>query len=103
MIDNIPVDAFNHEPWKCKKRNEAPKNGKDVARTVTCSGGGQVHPSGRRDYTPREFACLQSFPLEHEFQIIGAKTQIGNAVPPLVGSRLLESVKDALLKEDGLR
>ena len=62
-----------------------------------------IHPSGQRDLTLREFACLQGFPLEHIFTEKGVKRQIGNAVPPIVGKLLMEAVKEALLEADGLK
>lgn len=63
-----------------------------------------MHPSGRRDYTHREFACLQSLPLGHKFphKAKGVKKQIGNMVPPVVATALLEEVKKSLLKADEL-
>ena len=42
------------------------------------------------------------FGPEHEFGRKGAKKQIGNAVPPIVGAEVLGSVVDALKKEDGI-
>lgn len=61
-----------------------------------------MHPSGTRDYTIREFATLQGFGAEHVFGRKGAKKQIGNAVPPIVGAKVLRSVVDAMEKEDGI-
>ena len=61
-----------------------------------------IHPSGERDLTDREFACLQGFPLEHKFGKTSVKKQIGNAVPPVVARLVLVEVKKALLKADGL-
>ena len=61
-----------------------------------------IHPSGARDFTHREFACLQGFPLEHVFGAMGVRKQIGNAVPPVVARAMLESVKRALMREDGV-
>ncbi|KAL8993057.1 MAG: hypothetical protein Q9188_007429, partial [Gyalolechia gomerana] len=76
--------------------------GDKIAKTITCNGGGQVHPSGKRDFTIREFAALQGFPVEHVFAGVGAKKQVGNAVPPVVGRMVLESVVRALEREDGV-
>lgn len=101
-IASIPQGAPNHEPDKCKPRDEFPRRGDKIAKTITCNGGGQIHPSGTRDFTIREFAALQGFPVEHVFGQVGAKKQIGNAVPPVVGRKVLESVVKALRKEDGI-
>lgn len=64
-----------------------------------------IHPSGRRHFTIREFACLQGFPLEQRFISAGVtvgRRQIGNAVPPIVAKVVLEGVKRALMKADGV-
>lgn len=58
-----------------------------------------IHPHQNRALTPREGARLQSFP--DAFQFAGSRTQIvkqmGNAVPPLLGRVIAES----LLRMDG--
>ena len=79
------------------------QSGDRVARTITCDGGSQVHPDGTRDYTHREYAALNGFGPEHEFCGKGTKTQIGNAVPPIVGAPVLKSVVESMEKEDGIR
>lgn len=56
---------------------------------------------GNRDFTLREYACLQGFPLEHKFGRIRVKKQIGNAVPPSIAKVLFEEIKKSLLKADG--
>ena len=86
-----------------KERDNSLQSGDKIATCVTTSGGGINHPSGKRDYTNREFACLQSFPLGHKFGASGVKKQTGNAVPPTVARMLMESVINALLKADGLQ
>lgn len=100
-IARIPSSASNHSPATALSRS-SPYDGNTLARCITTSGGGMVHPSGVRDFTHREFACLQGFPLEHEFGATGVRKQIGNAVPPIVARAMLESVRKALMKEDGV-
>ncbi|KAL9580101.1 MAG: hypothetical protein Q9212_004691 [Teloschistes hypoglaucus] len=102
-LDSIPPSASNHDLDRCKPRSLAPRDGDCIAKTVTCNGNGQIHPSGQRDLTIREFAALQGFPTEHVFGSVGAKKQVGNAVPPVVGRKVLESVVRALQKADGVR
>ncbi len=57
-----------------------------------------IHPFQDRALTLREGARLQSF--DDDFSFAGSRTQIakqiGNAVPPLLGQALAESVLDAL-------
>lgn len=65
----------------------------------------EYHPSGLRPLTIREKACLQTFPTDHIFR--GAYTkkqsQVGNAVPPVLGRAVLLEVKRALERADGER
>lgn len=64
--------------------------------------GRYLHPVQHRPITHREAARLQSFP--DSFRFVGSKTeiakQIGNAVPPLLASRIADTVV-ALLKRNG--
>ncbi|MDR2345190.1 MAG: DNA cytosine methyltransferase [Planctomycetaceae bacterium] len=59
--------------------------------------GRTLHPQQHRPITHREAARLQSFP--DDFHFIGTKIeiakQIGNAVPPLLATRVAESVLSA--------
>jgi len=70
--------------------------------TVTTQGSTACHPSGRRRFTLRELACIQSFPKEHKF--LGTFTQInrqiGNAFPPAVVKILYQHLRTWLLGQD---
>lgn len=61
-----------------------------------------MHPSGLRPFTPRELACLQTFPITHDFQgsPCQRKKQIGNAVPPKLAEALLKEVRRTLERVD---
>ncbi|MBQ8985586.1 DNA cytosine methyltransferase [Candidatus Saccharibacteria bacterium] len=63
-------------------------------RFDTPSNGTNSHPELDRAITPREAARIQSFP--DSFRFLGSKTfvckQIGNAVPPLLGKAIGESI-----------
>ncbi|KAL8773551.1 MAG: hypothetical protein Q9209_001656 [Squamulea sp. 1 TL-2023] len=102
-LATIPVDATQHDPQLSIRRAVPPTSSDRVARAVTCDGGAQVHPDGTRDYTIREFATIQGFGPEHVFGNKYTRKQIGNAVPPIVGAKVLKGVVDALKKEDGIR
>ena len=83
-----------------------PYNGNQpMTSTITCAAGQSYHPSGQRDFTLREIACLQGFPLEHEFADHGKgkiRKQIGNAVPPIVAKVFFEQIVRALKNADGV-
>jgi DNA (cytosine-5)-methyltransferase 1 len=57
-----------------------------------------IHYIQNRALTPREGARIQSFPDWFQFcgTISDIKTQIGNAVPPLLAIALKEKAFDAL-------
>lgn len=75
-----------------------------LPRTITCSGGvGNYHYSGTRNYTRREYATLQGFPINYSFTTQGAKKQIGNAFPPCVVRVLLTHVREWLEKVDKVK
>lgn len=76
------------------------------ARTVTCGGGKNYHPSGLRNYTAREAACLQTFPFLHSFanvNLTAARRQIGNACPPALARAVFKSIVQSLKETDGVQ
>jgi DNA (cytosine-5)-methyltransferase 1 len=91
--------AIAFAPNKCLPPWDASKI---LPRAMTTSGGGNWHPSGKRDFTPREYATLQGFPQGHIFKGSYVKKQIGNAVPPCVAKVLFESIKKDLDAADGV-
>jgi DNA (cytosine-5)-methyltransferase 1 len=68
------------------------------------NGGGRshLHPFLARTTTPRECARFQSFPDSFEFEgpLSRHFTQIGNAVPPLLGERIAKEIKSTIFNED---
>jgi DNA (cytosine-5)-methyltransferase 1 len=105
-LSKIPHNAPDHDPERFRfadGRSMRPWNGdKILPRTMTTSGGQNYHPSGTRDFTLREYACLQGFPPNHVFLGCGVKKQIGNAVPPCVAKVLFGSIKRDLDEADGI-
>ncbi|KAL8663261.1 MAG: hypothetical protein Q9202_004010 [Teloschistes flavicans] len=102
-ISNIPRNSSNHNPQNVPKRDQPPYNGMLPLRNcITTAGSLDVHPNGQRSFTDRELACLQGFPLEHVFAHTKVKTQIGNAVPPLVFQVFFSHIRQALEQADGL-
>ncbi|KAK5998800.1 Cytosine-specific methyltransferase HphIA-like protein [Cladobotryum mycophilum] len=94
------IDSTKHyEPLK------PPLNADQLAGTITTGGSdAYYYPDGTRDFTVREYACLQGFPRSHRF--VGNKTsvkrQIGNAFAPNTVRVLYKHLEDWLLKEDGM-
>ncbi|KKZ66555.1 hypothetical protein EMCG_07669 [[Emmonsia] crescens] len=104
-ISTIPPHTPDHDIHHASMRQLA-KPAYDPhtqAKTITCNGGENYHPSGRRAFTYREFASLQTFPLEHRFCGKGVKRQIGNAVPPMLGKAMFLEVRRALEEVDRVR
>lgn len=72
-----------------------------LARCITTHGGyGNYHYSGRRDFTLRELATMNGFPVWYQFHPQNAKRQIGNAFPPRVVRVLYEHLLKWLENED---
>lgn len=91
ITDTVPKDI---EPYN--KHSQ-------LTGCITTSGGlSNLHPSGERTFTNRELACLQGFPLDHEF--LGNKTsvrkQIGNAVPPIVAKKIYDTIVSFMRETD---
>ncbi|OTA96168.1 hypothetical protein M434DRAFT_393030 [Hypoxylon sp. CO27-5] len=106
VLRKIPPDAVRHDklhtPSKMK-RLRLPRWDPDIplARTITCSGGvGNYHYSGKRDFTLREYAVLQGFPANYQFQRPGKKRQVGNAFPPTVVKMLYKHLRRWLEQKD---
>lgn len=107
-ISGIPANAPNHDmSVRFEGGARAPLDGDTQAKTITTNAGqGNYHPSGKRPYTLRELASLQTFPLYHSFAgargVTEMKRQIGNAVPPLLSKAFFRSVKKSLKESDGV-
>jgi DNA (cytosine-5)-methyltransferase 1 len=104
-IADIPQNAPNHDVDGALRRDFPPWDGKRILRRAICSDGGQgnYHPSGKRDFTLRELASLQSFPVEHVFKGPYVKLQIAKAVPPCAGMVIIGSIKEELDAADGMQ
>lgn len=103
VISRIPRGAPDHDVEGALQRSaidRRPFNANRQARTITCGGGENYHPSGRRGFTNREFACLQTFPMRFRFGPREVRKQIGNAVPPKLAEAIYRSVKASLQRTD---
>ncbi len=71
-------------------------------RFDTPSGGRVIHPELDRTLTPREAARIQSF--DDDFVFVGGRvsiaTQIGNAVPPLLGETLAKIILNHAIQKE---
>ncbi|KAI1432518.1 S-adenosyl-L-methionine-dependent methyltransferase [Xylaria sp. CBS 124048] len=93
-----------HRPYEMI-RKYMPRWDPDVTlrRCITTNGGyGNYHPHGRRDFTLREYAVLQTFPVNYPFQLPDRKIQIGNAFPPMVVKVLFTHLRRWLERQDGV-
>ncbi|KAK2764998.1 hypothetical protein FQN54_008697 [Arachnomyces sp. PD_36] len=105
MISRIPRNAENHDVDTIRKFDppKTPFSLSTLAKTITCGGGENYHPSGRRGYTTREYACLQTFPTDYKFGKVEIRKQIGNAVPPMLARALYREIIKSLERTDGVR
>lgn len=101
-----------HDPASLKVLSRAPYDANCLAKTITCKGGDNYHPSGSRNFTVREYLALQTFPYTFQFPELRGwkpfpqtemKAQAGNAVPPMVGKAILGSVMKSLIASDQKR
>ncbi|KAI1166699.1 S-adenosyl-L-methionine-dependent methyltransferase [Nemania serpens] len=108
MLARIPRDASQyddmHQPHEMvRKRLERWDPDVTLKRCITTNGGyGNYHPNGRRDFTLREYATLQTFSVDYPFQNPDRKKQIGNAFPPMVVKVLYTHLRKWLEKQDGV-
>ncbi|KAI9809324.1 MAG: hypothetical protein M1825_002615 [Sarcosagium campestre] len=100
-IGNIPYDAENHQKIPFTDMRPPYNGNMPLPRLITTSGGGNYHPSGTRDLTLREYACLQGFPVLHRFSQSYVRKQIGNAVPPVAAKVIFDHIRQSLEKTDG--
>jgi DNA (cytosine-5)-methyltransferase 1 len=101
----VQLDAHDREEFDLSKHVTVPLKGDQVGHTLTTLPDDYIHYAEPRILTVREYARLQSFPDEFEFdgpftsggdrrkKTCPRYTQIGNAVPPL----LAEAIGLALL------
>jgi DNA (cytosine-5)-methyltransferase 1 len=100
----IRRDTPNHNPSAFTAGNFAPYSPDQLLRGCITTSGGQNnwHPNGNRPLTQREYACLQTFPLDHVF--VGNRTsvikQVGNAVPPAFSQKLYASIRKTFEEVD---
>ncbi|KAI1488017.1 S-adenosyl-L-methionine-dependent methyltransferase [Biscogniauxia mediterranea] len=75
-----------------------------LRRCITTNCADNYHPSGLRNFTIRELAMLQGFPINYQFRGTARqiKRQIGNAFPPTVVKVLYSHIHAWLLQKDNV-
>lgn len=99
---DIPFDLLPAGMKLAKRSDHTKRYGRPKKTDLACTiltkcdvhWGAYIHPLQNRSFTVREAARLQSFPDFFTFQ--GSSTeqfvQVGNAVPPLLGKKVAESL-----------
>ncbi|CAL3966626.1 unnamed protein product [Diplocarpon coronariae] len=102
VLDRIPRLAPNHDVAAAARRTmwRGRWDAATVIPTITCDGGMRGHPDGKRGFTERELASLQSFPHDHKFLGHAVKKQIGNAVPPIFARVIFRAIAKHLEELD---
>ncbi|KAI1861809.1 hypothetical protein JX265_009312 [Neoarthrinium moseri] len=99
-LAKISPNATMHE----KKHNRYKKSwdpNVPLTRCITTHGGyGNYHWRGRRDFTLRELATMNGFPVTYQFSNRDTKKQIGNAFPPSVVRVLFGHIRKWLESRD---
>lgn len=102
-LAEVRPDLVNHDPKHFGNRytvQEWDKPGRTVVAHLYKDGNLFIHPDStqERTFTVREAARIQSFPDDFFFE--GSRTeqfkQVGNAVPPLLGKAIGQSIKQYL-------
>ncbi|KAG9236084.1 S-adenosyl-L-methionine-dependent methyltransferase, partial [Amylocarpus encephaloides] len=109
-LATIPLNAPDHDIATVTYKQEREKLPWDphqiLPRAITCNGGGDLnyHPTGKRGFTNREFATLQTYPSDYVFAGTRREQlkQIGNSVPPLAAQVLFKGIRTALQMADGV-
>ena len=106
-LDQIPITASDNDPEGRECPDDDRRDRDDLERTImTEEKGYHIHPDNDgvhfRHYIIREYASLQTFPHNYEFEGTFKEKlrQIGKDVPPLIATRLYEHVRDQLLQAD---
>jgi DNA (cytosine-5)-methyltransferase 1 len=106
---DIPFDLLPAGMKKAKRSDHTKRYGRPAKSDLACTvltkcdvhWGAYIHPTQDRSFSVREAARLQSFP--DFFAFSGSRTeqyvQVGNAVPPLLGKAVAETV----LSADGMK
>lgn len=110
---DIPFDLLPAGMKRAKRSDHTKRYGRMTWDGLSCTvltkcdvhWGAYIHPDQDRAISVREAARLQAFPDWFEFQ--GSRTdqyvQVGNAVPPLLGRAIGQTIRDLIEASDGAK
>ncbi|KAI2484163.1 C-5 cytosine methyltransferase DmtA [Pyrenophora tritici-repentis] len=100
---NRSMNDLHHQPKLFTMPKPRYSSYSQLKGCITTGGTTSYHPSGLRNFTARELALLQSFPVRYRFagSTGQVKKQAGNAYPPITSEAIYREIAMTLDAFDG--